>query len=163
MNMELDNILKIIDAVSESSLTNFSLEDGEVKLSLGVERTNVIVDGTAAIQMAPSSQTDGAAQITHMTGDNIITNSGADQSGNSQISGNVVKSPLVGIFYASATPESEAYVSVGDTVKKGQVLGIIEAMKLMNEIESEYDGVVKEILIENEQRAEYGQPLFVIG
>ena len=76
--------------------------------------------------------------------------------------GNVVKAPLVGTFYASSSPEAEPFVKVGDTVKKGQVLGIIEAMKLMNEIESEYDGVVESILIENESLVEYGQPLFVI-
>ena len=73
------------------------------------------------------------------------------------------KGSSVGTFYAASAPDAEAFVSVGDTVKKGQTLGIIEAMKLMNEIESEYDGVVKEILIENGQMAEYGQPLFVIG
>ena len=75
---------------------------------------------------------------------------------------NVVSSPLVGIFYSAASPDEKDFVSVGDTVKKGQVLGIVEAMKLMNEIESEYDGVVKEILVDNEQMVEYGQPMFVI-
>ena len=73
-----------------------------------------------------------------------------------------VKAPLVGTFYLASSPDSEPFVSVGDTVKKGQILGIIEAMKLKNEIESEYDGVVESILVENEQMVEYGQPLFVI-
>lgn len=152
--MELDNILKIIDAVSESSLTNFSLEDGSVKLSLGVERTNVVVDSNAAIQLAPSAQSE-IVSVNQATDENVKQSAQAD--------GNVIKSPLVGIFYSSSSPDAKPYVAVGDTVKKGQVLGIIEAMKLMNEIESEYDGVVKEILIDNEQMAEYGQPLFVIG
>ncbi len=71
-------------------------------------------------------------------------------------------SPLVGTFYNAASPDSDAFVSVGDTVKKGQVLGIIEAMKLMNEIESEYDGVVEAVLVNNEEVVEYGQPLFRI-
>jgi acetyl-coA carboxylase, biotin carboxyl carrier protein len=74
-----------------------------------------------------------------------------------------VKSPLVGTFYNAPSPDSPAYVKVGDTVKKGQILGIIEAMKLMNEIESDYDGVVTEILIKNEETVEFGQPLFRIG
>ena len=74
----------------------------------------------------------------------------------------VVASPLVGTFYNAASPDSDAFVSVGDTVKKGQVLGIIEAMKLMNEIESEYDGVVEAVLVNNEEVVEYGQPLFRI-
>ena len=79
------------------------------------------------------------------------------------IRGKTVKSPLVGTFYAAPSPEAETFVKKGDTVKKGQVLGIVEAMKLMNEIESEYDGVVEDILIGNEDTVEYGQPLFVIA
>lgn len=74
----------------------------------------------------------------------------------------MVKSPLVGTFYNAPSPDAEAFVKVGDTVKKGQVLGIVEAMKLMNEIESEFDGTVEQILVENEDVVEYGQPLFVI-
>ena len=77
-------------------------------------------------------------------------------------SDNVIISPLVGTFYASSSPDAEPFVKVGDTVKKGQVLGIIEAMKLMNEIESEFDGVVEAILVNNEDVVEYGQPLFRI-
>ena len=73
-----------------------------------------------------------------------------------------MSSPLVGTFYSSSSPGAEAFVKVGDTVRKGQVLGIIEAMKLMNEIESEYDGIVEAVLVENEEVVEYGQPLFRI-
>lgn len=69
---------------------------------------------------------------------------------------------MVGTFYSSSSPEAESFVKVGDTVKKGQVLGIVEAMKLMNEIESEYDGVVEEVMVGNEEVVEYGQPLFRI-
>lgn len=75
----------------------------------------------------------------------------------------VVTSPLVGVFYSASSPEAEPFVKVGDRIKKGQVLGIIEAMKLMNEIESEYDGVVEAILVNNEDTVEFGQPLFRIG
>ena len=74
----------------------------------------------------------------------------------------VITSPLVGTFYSSSSPDAESFVKEGDTVKKGQVLGIIEAMKLMNEIESEYDGVIEAILVNNEEVVEYGQPLFRI-
>ena len=72
----------------------------------------------------------------------------------------IVTSPLVGVFYAAPAEDAEAFVKVGDTVKKGQVLAIVEAMKLMNEIESEYDGTITEVLVENGQAVEYGQPLF---
>ena len=71
-------------------------------------------------------------------------------------------SPLVGTFYSSSSPEAEPFVKEGDTVKKGQILGIIEAMKLMNEIESDYSGTVAEILVNNQEGVEYGQPLFRI-
>ena len=77
--------------------------------------------------------------------------------------GELVKSPLVGTFYAAPSEDAEPFVKVGDTVKKGQTLAIVEAMKLMNEIESEYDGVVTEILVNNEETVEFGQPLFRIG
>ena len=78
-------------------------------------------------------------------------------------SGNIIKSPIVGTFYASAKPSSPALKSKGDKVKKGEVVCIIEAMKIMNEVVSDFDGEVKEILAENEQLVEYGQPLFRIG
>ena len=79
-----------------------------------------------------------------------------------EITGNIVKSPLVGTFYSASAPDAAPYVQVGDTVKKGQVLGIVEAMKLMNEIESEYDGTVKAILVKNGDLVEFDQPMFVI-
>ena len=76
--------------------------------------------------------------------------------------GRQTKCLSVGVFYAASSPDAEPFVKVGDTVKKGQVLGIIEAMKLMNEIESETDGVIEAVLVKNEETVEYGQPLFRI-
>ncbi len=84
------------------------------------------------------------------------------EAANGQTDGQVVNCPLVGTFYAAGSPDAEPFVQVGDTVKKGDVLGIVEAMKLMNEIESDYDGVVKQILVKNGELVEYDQPLFVI-
>ncbi len=81
---------------------------------------------------------------------------------NKSVEGNVVKSPMVGTFYAKSSPDSEAYVTLGQQVKKGDILCIIEAMKLMNEIESEFDGKIVEILVEDGEAVEYGMPLFVI-
>ncbi len=75
----------------------------------------------------------------------------------------VVTAPLVGTFYSAPSEDAEPFVKVGDPVKKGQVVGIVEAMKLMNEIECEYDGVVAAVLVENKQVVEYGQPLFRIA
>ena len=79
-----------------------------------------------------------------------------------EVEGNQVKAPLVGTFYAAPSEGADPFVSVGDTVKKGQVIGIVEAMKLMNEVESDYDGTVAEILVENGEMVEYGQPLIVV-
>lgn len=76
--------------------------------------------------------------------------------------GNLIKSPLVGTFYAAPAEDAEPYVKVGDSVKKGQVLAIVEAMKLMNEIESDFDGEIAEIYVKNQDAVEYGQPLFRI-
>ena len=87
----------------------------------------------------------------------------AAMDGNGEVQeGKLIKSPLVGTFYAAPSEDAEPFVAVGDGVKKGKTLGIVEAMKLMNEIESEYEGTVTEILVENGQMVEYGQPLFRI-
>lgn len=155
--MEFENLLTLIKTVSESELTSFTMKDGDLKISMGKEK-QVVVEQTG-MQVMPTVAGNA---------DTVSTGSGSfngkqEQQGECQPEGKIVKAPLVGTFYAASAPDAEAFVSVGDTVKKGQTLGIIEAMKLMNEIESEYDGVVKEILIENGQMAEYGQPLFVIG
>ena len=144
--MELDSVLKLINAVSDSSLTSFTLDDGNTKLSFAADRAEVIKNNEFSIVRNTKEEQNSSYEH-----DNIAVDST-----------NVVSSPLVGIFYSAASPDEKDFVSVGDTVKKGQVLGIVEAMKLMNEIESEYDGVVKEILVDNEQMVEYGQPMFVI-
>ena len=78
------------------------------------------------------------------------------------VKGHTITSPLVGTFYSSPSPDAPSFVNVGDRVKKGQVIGIIEAMKLMNELESDFDGVIKEILVKDETVVEFGQPLFIL-
>lgn len=150
--MEFENLLKLITAVSDSHLTQFSYEeDGTViKMKTDKEQKRVTVNGIPQeISAMTGSQTAEPVQQT-------------SQAAAREISGNVVTSPLVGTFCAASTPEDEPFVQVGDQVHKGQVLGIVEAMKLMNEIESEYDGVVKQILVSNEDVIEFGQPMFVI-
>ena len=155
--MEFENLLTLIKTVSESELTSFTMKDGDLKISMGKEK-QVVVEQTG-MQVMPAV----AGNADTVSAGSGSFNGKQDQQEECQPEGKKVKAPLVGTFYAASAPDAEAFVSVGDTVKKGQTLGIIEAMKLMNEIESEYDGVVKEILIENGQMAEYGQPLFVIG
>ena len=132
--MELSNIIELIHAVSDSNLTQFNLQDGNLNISMSAEKT-IVQQATA--QSAVQNQITGQA------------------TGTETFTGNVVKSPLVGTYYAASSPDSAPFVKVGDKVNKGQVLGIVEAMKLMNEIESEFDGTVKEILVENEQMVEF--------
>lgn len=157
--MELSNIIELIHAVSDSNLTQFNLQDGNLNISMSAEKTIVQqvtanTDATLSVQCQPVMQPAAQSAV-----QNQIT---GQASGTETSTGNVVKSPLVGTYYAASSPESAPFVKVGDKVNKGQVLGIVEAMKLMNEIESEFDGTVKEILVENEQMVEFGQPMFVI-
>ena len=182
--MEIQDILALVQAVADNGLTELKVDDGNVKLSLKKEHpvVNVVTGNTGAgsagagMQMAGVQMPDfgsfgaagalaagtvaagGAAQETG----NAVANTGAAAKTAPINSDKIVVSPLVGTFYSSSSPEAESFVKVGDTVKKGQVLGIVEAMKLMNEIESEYDGVVEEVMVGNEEVVEYGQPLFRI-
>ena len=168
--MELEQILKLIDAVSKSALTGFSLEEGETKLTLTAERVKefnpVQQTGEPGIQSGcmQASQAGNRSGVSEERTQSMTTgNPAAMQKNEKQAEGTVVASPLVGIFYSAPSPEDEPFVTVGGTVKKGQTLGVIEAMKLMNEIESECDGIVKEVLVENGEMVEFGQPLFIVG
>lgn len=149
--MEFEKMIELIKTVSDSNLTQFQIEEDGFKISMKTDKQSKVV---------VQKQESVPKEIQSVAMDEIKP---AEQKEIKKAEGNVVKSPLVGTFYSASSPDSAPFVKVGDTVKKGQVLGIVEAMKLMNEIESEFDGVVKEIQIENEQVVEYGQPLFVIG
>ena len=164
--MEFEKIIQLIKTVSDSNLTQFAMEEGNLKISMKTNKQTKVI---AAPMMAPAPGPDmGPAaggpvmQAVQAQAGPLQTEVSFQEAGEIVLSGNVVKSPLVGTFYNAPSPDAETFVKVGDTVKKGQVLGIIEAMKLMNEIESEFDGTVEQILVENEEVVEYGQPLFVI-
>lgn len=148
--MEFENLVKLIQAVSDSELTQFAYRENGVNISMKKDKKQklVTVNGSNAGGMLDMAAFE-------LEGEKSL----AGQKG-SQAEGNVVKSPLVGTFYSAQSPDAEPFVKVGDTVSKGQVLGIVEAMKLMNEIESEYDGVIEEVLVENGRPVEYNQPLF---
>ena len=165
--MEINDILKLIEAVSEHGLTSFVLEENGSKISMKKEKEVITVTAAPAV-IAPAAADARDISGTAPSGPAgymapAVSAAGTEMSRSESIgSDKVVTSPLVGTFYNAASPDSDAFVSVGDTVKKGQVRGIIEAMKLMNEIESEYDGVVEAVLVNNEEVVEYGQPLFRI-
>ena len=170
--MNIDEIMKLVKAVSDYNLTSFELEEGEVKISLKREKELPQIVTVSAPAMDPAAAAVSAQMMAGaaMAAPAAAAMSGAAMPAQSPVpaaeavisSDKVVTSPLVGTFYSSSSPDSEAFVKEGDTVKKGQVLGIIEAMKLMNEIESEFDGVVEAVLVKNEDVVEYGQPLFRI-
>lgn len=163
--MEIKDILELIKAVSDKALTSFELKEGDFKLSIKKEIPQVVnVTNGVPVNMGvdASMMTSQIRMDNDMKQYGIVPDEFNDFESEPIDSGNVIVSPLVGTFYNAASPESEPFVKEGDTVKKGQVLGIIEAMKLMNEIESEFDGVVEAILANNEEVVEYGQPLFRI-
>ena len=162
--MTLDEIKQLIEFIKGHDLSEFELEQDGVKIRIKSSANHHVMTVPqmpaqmpmmAAPQMpppaAPASQASPASPGSPAA-------AAADDGGELCI----VKSPIVGTFYRSAEPGAKAFVSVGDTVKKGQVLCIIEAMKLMNEIDSEYDGEVTSIYVENGQAVQYGERLFAI-
>lgn len=146
--MEIENLLKLIDTVSRSELTGFRYEENGVKLNLSKKKEKIqtvqsVFEPIMAEKKVPASEADKVEEPT-------------------DIEGEIISSPLVGTYYEAPAEGANPFVKVGDIVKKGQTLAIIEAMKLMNEIESECDGVIKEIMVSNGQPVEFGQPLFRI-
>ena len=159
--MELSNILELIHAVSDSNLTEFNLQDGNLNISMSTEKT--IVQQIAASADATSFAAGYQPTVQPTLQAAAQNQKNADRADDTQkLTGNIVKSPLVGTYYAAPAEGADPFVKVGDVVKKGQTLAIVEAMKLMNEIESDFDGVISEVFVENGNMVEYGQPLFSI-
>ena len=154
--MEMEKMIELIDAVSKSDLTGFQYEEEGIKLHLSKKENTCYV--TENLSAPVNAVTTSAAEIKKAAEGDQISGTSAEEIP----VGNVVESPLVGTFYAAPAEDAESFVKVGDRVEKGQTLGIVEAMKLMNEIESDYSGTVAEILVNNQEGVEYGQPLFRI-
>lgn len=154
--MEMEKMIELIDAVSKSDLTGFKYEEDGIKLHLSKKENTCYV--TENLSAPVNAVTTSAAEIKKAAEGDQISGTSAEEIP----VGNVVESPLVGTFYAAPAEDAESFVKVGDRVEKGQTLGIVEAMKLMNEIESDYSGIVAEILVNNQEGVEYGQPLFRI-
>lgn len=168
--MNFDQVLELVKTVSDSELTAFQYEEGNQKITMQAGGF-FNAAGFDGVKINNETQQSYDMQSRTQPKENVQVNVQATGIQNTPVAepvqmaapiGSVVTSPLVGRFYAAPSEEAEAFVKVGDTVKKGQVLAIVEAMKLMNEIESDYDGVVTEILADNGQGVEYGQPLFRI-
>ena len=160
--MDYQQILELVKEVSKAGLTNFEYTEGNIRIAMSCpqpEEKIVVPASNIALQEAIGVSANSVNGANTAGTEGVAAQSQAAEAVGEK-GGNLVKSPLVGTFYAA--PSEEPFIKVGDTVKKGQTLAIVEAMKLMNEIESEFDGVVTEILVENEENVEYGQPLFRI-
>ena len=151
--MVVEDIKEIIKAFKESGIEMMEYEQGDIKLKLKNETKKAPQDLASALPEVIKSKTGAVDAGSEADGAGISVSDSADY----------VKSPLVGTFYEAPSPDDDPFVRVGDAVKKGQVIGIVEAMKLMNEIEAEKDGIVKSVLVKNGDVVEYDQPLFEIG
>lgn len=154
--MDLRKLKTLIDLVQQSGIAELEITEGEekVRISRGTSApaTASVPVPITVLTQAPAGQMPAAAPV-----------EGALPSEPAAAEGHVIKSPMVGTFYRASSPGGKPFVEVGSAVKAGDTVCIIEAMKLLNEIESDHDGVVKAILVENGQPVEYGQPLLVIG
>ena len=153
--MDLRKLKTLIDLVSESEVSELEITEAEGKVRIVKGGGTVMMQHAPQQMMAAPAMSAPAAPATA-----VVPTAPAAPA---QEAGTPIKSPMVGTYYAASAPGAAPYVTVGASVKKGQTLCIIEAMKLLNEIEADKGGVIKEILVENGAPVEYGQPLFVIG
>lgn len=151
--MDLRKLKTLIDLVAESDIAELEVTEGESKVR--ILKSSAAPQGQVMMMQPQQATMQAPAPVTAAAP--------VAPSVPAPIVGHIVKSPMVGSFYRSSAPGSPAFVEVGATVKEGDTLCIIEAMKLLNEIEADASGVIKEILVENGQPVEFGQPLFVIG
>ena len=148
--MDLRKLKKLIDLVEASGISELELTEGEEKVK--ISRNSGVSYQPQLVQSQP--------QLVQSQPQSIKTE---EATISPTVDGDTINSPMVGSFYRAASPDSSPFVDVGATIKKGDVICIIEAMKLLNEIESDHDGIIKKILVENGQPVEFGEPLFIIG
>jgi acetyl-CoA carboxylase biotin carboxyl carrier protein len=154
--MDLRKLKKLIDLVQESGIAELEITEGEEKVR--ISRTPA--GGPIYAQPMMQAPMAAAPVMAHAPAATAVAAAAADPV---QPEGHAVKSPMVGTFYRTPSPNAKPFVEVGQTVNAGETLCIIEAMKLMNEIEADHGGVIKAILVEHGQPVEYGEPLFIIG
>jgi acetyl-CoA carboxylase biotin carboxyl carrier protein len=156
--MDLRKLKTLIDLVAESDIAELEVTEGESKV-------RIVKSGAApqnqVVMMQPHSAPQSVAAPIATAAETVAAAAAAAAAAEPQ--GHIVKSPMVGTFYRSSAPGAAPYVEIGASVKEGDTLCIIEAMKLLNEIDADATGVIKQILVENGQPVEFGQPLFVIG
>lgn len=154
--MEFEQILRLVETVSESGLTEFDYEEGNLKIHLGKKPPKILQTGGKAGLLS-------GVEVSEDVNSNSDTTRKTEKETSEKLSeGTPVVAPIVGVFYAAPGPEAEPFVRVGDRVEAGQVIGIVEAMKLMNEIQTDVSGVVTKICVQDGEGVEYGQPLMYI-
>ena len=154
--MDIRKVKKLIEMLEESQLNEIEIKEGEESVKL-VKAISVPVQ-----EQIVTSNTVAPAPQPGVMNDNVSTDSDTSQSAEETITGQTIDSPMVGTFYAAPNPGAKDFVSVGDKISEGDVLCIIEAMKMMNEVKADSSGTIKQVLIENAEPVEFGQPLFVI-
>ena len=151
--MDLRKLKKLIDLVEESGISELELTEGEESVRISRQGQVVQQPQQYTLPQQPTPAVQNQVPTPTASADNEVV---------AQETGHALTSPMVGTFYRSSSPEADPYVDVGSSVKKGDTLCIIEAMKLLNEIEADRDGIVKKIMVENAQPVEFGEPLFII-
>lgn len=151
--MDLRKLKKLIDLVEESGISELELTEGEEKVRI----SRNLQQGQSVMHYAQPQMIQQAAPAAPAAAEAPV------EAAPAAIEGHVIKSPMVGTFYRTPSPDAKSFVDIGSSVAVGDTLCIIEAMKLLNEIESDHAGVIKAILVENGQPVEYGEPLFIIG
>jgi acetyl-CoA carboxylase biotin carboxyl carrier protein len=149
--MDLRKLKKLIDLVEESGISELELTEGEEKVRISRQQP---------AQPVQYMQSYAAAPVAHAA---PVAAAPSAAVAEPELDGHVVKSPMVGTFYRSPSPDARSFIEVGSQVNAGDTICIIEAMKLLNEIEADKSGVIKAILVENGHPVEYGEPLFIIG
>ncbi|HJA70785.1 MAG TPA: acetyl-CoA carboxylase biotin carboxyl carrier protein [Candidatus Lachnoclostridium stercoravium] len=143
--MDLEKIEGLVKIIENSSLTEFTIKDGDVKITMSKLTHPPVITAGVPMASAPAQTPEPAA---------------AQEKAEEKDDIQLILSPIVGTFYSAPAPDAPAFVKVGDRIKNGQTVCILEAMKLMNEIQAEFDCEIEAVLVSNEQKVEYGQPLF---
>lgn len=141
--MDLEKIEGLVRIIENSSLTEFTLKEGDLKITMSKLDHPPVVAAGMPVAPAPAPASEASAAEAEEEDEKLF-----------------ITSPIVGTFYSAPAPDAPAFVKVGDQVKNGQTVCILEAMKLMNEIQSDFDCEIEAVLVSNEQKVEYGQPLF---
>lgn len=157
--MDIEKVIQLIDKVAQAPISSLNIEEGSLKIS--IEKSNGIMQtATAPVQVVPETMPLDKEPKAAPEPAPVQAQEKEAEEETEEVQ--MITSPIVGVFYAASSPDAQPYVKIGDHISKGQVVGIVEAMKLMNEIESEVSGEVIEILVKNGDAVEFGQPLFKV-